>query len=68
LGRNCLLQRVIAGKVKGWIDVTRRRGRRCGKLMDYLKERRKEEIGSARSHYVDSWLRKEFWACRKTDY
>jgi len=28
LRRNCLLQRVIEGKIKGGIEVTRRRGRR----------------------------------------
>jgi hypothetical protein len=39
LRRNCLLQRVIEGKIKGWIDVTGRRGRRHRKLLDYHKER-----------------------------
>jgi hypothetical protein len=34
----CLLQRVIEGKVKGRIEVTRRRGRRCRKLLNGLKE------------------------------
>jgi len=28
LRRNCLLQRVIEGKIKGGIEVTRKRGRR----------------------------------------
>jgi hypothetical protein len=40
LRRNCLLQRVIEGKIKGSIEVTGRRGRRRGKLLDDLKERR----------------------------
>jgi hypothetical protein len=40
LRRNCLLQRVIERKTKGGIEVTGRRGRRCGKLLDDLKERR----------------------------
>ena len=40
LRRKCLLQRVIEGKIKGGIEVTRRRGRGCRKLMDDLKERR----------------------------
>ena len=40
LRRNCLLQRVIEGKIKGGKEVTRRRGRRRGKLLDDLKERR----------------------------
>jgi len=40
LCRNCLLQRVIEGKIKGGIEVTGRRGRRRRKLLDDLKERR----------------------------
>jgi len=38
--RNCLLQRVIEGKIKGGIEVTERRGGRLRKLLDDLKERR----------------------------
>ena len=40
LRRNCLLQQVIEGKIKGQIEVTRRRERRCKKLLDDLKDRR----------------------------
>ena len=40
LSRNCLLQRVIEGKIKGGIEVTGRRGRKRRKLLDDLKERR----------------------------
>jgi len=40
LRRNCLLQRVIEGKIKGGIEVTGRRGRKRKKLLDDLKERR----------------------------
>jgi len=40
LCRNCLLQRVIEGKIKGQIEVTRRRGRRRKKLLDDLKDSR----------------------------
>ena len=40
LRRNYLLQQVIEGKIKGQIEVTRRRGRRHKKLLDDLKERR----------------------------
>jgi hypothetical protein len=40
LRRNCLLQRVTEGKVKGGIEVTGRRGRRPRKLLDDLKEMR----------------------------
>jgi hypothetical protein len=41
LRRNCLLQQVIEGKMKGGIEVTGRRGRRRRKLLDDLKERRR---------------------------
>ena len=49
LRRNCLLQRVIEGKIKGGIEVRGRRGRKRRKLLDGLKERRgyshlKEEV------------------------
>ena len=40
LRRNCLLQQVIEGKIKGQIEVKRRRGRRSKKLLDDLKDRR----------------------------
>ena len=36
LRRNCLLQRVIEGKIKGGIEVRGRRGRRRRKLLDDL--------------------------------
>jgi hypothetical protein len=40
LRRNCLLQQVIEGEIKGEIEVRGRRGRRRRKLLDDLKERR----------------------------
>ena len=40
LRRNCLLQQVIEGKIKGQKEVTRRRGRRRKKLLDDLTDRR----------------------------
>ena len=40
LRRNCLLQQVIERKIKGQVEVTRRRGRRRKKLLDDLKDRR----------------------------
>ena len=40
LRRNCLLKQVIEGKIKGEMEVTRRRGRRGKKLLDDLKDRR----------------------------
>jgi hypothetical protein len=41
LHRNCLLKQVIKGKIKGEMEVTRRQGRRCRKLLDTLICRRK---------------------------
>ena len=40
LRRNCLIKQVIEGKMKGEMEVTRRRGRRHRKLLDDVKERR----------------------------
>jgi len=40
LRRNCLLEQVIEGKIKGRIEVVGRRGRRRRKLLDDLKDRR----------------------------
>jgi hypothetical protein len=40
LRRNCLLKQVIEGKIKGRIEVTRRRGRRSKQLLDDLGDRR----------------------------
>ena len=40
LRRNCLLQRVIEGKIIVGIEVTGRQGRRRRKLLDDLKDRR----------------------------
>ena len=40
LRRNCLLQQVTEGKIKGQLEVTRGRGRRRKKLQDDLKYRR----------------------------
>ena len=40
LRRNCLLQRVVEGKIKGGLEVTGRRGRIRKKLLDDLQEMR----------------------------
>jgi hypothetical protein len=40
LHRNCLLKEVIEGKIKGRIEVRRRRGRRRKQLLDDLGDRR----------------------------
>jgi hypothetical protein len=58
LRRNCLLQQVIEGKIKGWIEVTLRRGRRRRKLLDDLKERR------GYSHMREEALDRTMWRAR----
>ena len=58
LRRNCLLQRVIEGKIKGGIEVTGRRGRRHRKLLDDLKERR------GYSHLKEEALERPMWRAR----
>ena len=40
LRRNYLLKQVIKGKIKGEMEVARRRGRKRKKLLDDLKDRR----------------------------
>ena len=55
LRRNCLLQRVIKGKIKGRIEVTGRRGRRRRKPLDDLKERR------GYSHLKEESLDRSVW-------
>jgi len=40
LRRNCLLKQVIEGKIKGEMEVARRRGRRRKQLLDDLRDRR----------------------------
>jgi hypothetical protein len=40
LSRNCLLQQVVEGKIKGGIEMTERQGRRRKKLLDDIKETR----------------------------
>jgi hypothetical protein len=58
LRRNCLLQRVIEGKIKGGIEVTGRPGRRCRKLLDDLKERK------GYSHLKEEALDRTMWRAR----
>jgi len=58
LGRNCLLQQVIEGKIKGGIEVTGRQGRRRRKLLDDLKERR------GYSHLKEEALDRTMWRDR----
>jgi hypothetical protein len=56
--RNCLIQQVIEGKIKGEIEVTGRRGRRRRKLLDDLKERR------GYSHLKEEHLDRTMWRAR----
>jgi hypothetical protein len=58
LRRNCLLQRVIKGEIKGGIEVTGRRGRKHRKLLDDLKERR------GYSHLKEEALDRTMWRAR----
>ena len=58
LRRNCLLQWVIEGKIKGGIEVTGRRGRKRRKLLDDLKERR------VYSHMKEEALDRTMWRAR----
>jgi len=55
LRRNCLLQWVIEGKIKGGIEVTGRRGRRRNKVLDNLKDRR------GYSHLNEEALDRTMW-------
>ena len=58
LRRNCLLQQVIEGKLKGGIEVSERRGRRRRKLLDDLKGRR------GYSHLKEEALDRTTWTAR----
>ena len=58
LGRNCLLKQVIAGKIKGEMEVTRRQGRIRKKLLDDLKDRR------GYSHLKEEALDRTMWRNR----
>ena len=58
LRRNCLLKQVIKGKIKGEMEVTRRRGKRRKKLLDDLKDRR------GYSHLKEEALDRTMWRNR----
>ena len=58
LRRNCLLKQVIEGKITGEMEVTRRRGRRRRKLLDYLNGRR------GYSHLKEEALDRTMWRNR----
>ena len=56
--RNCILKQVIEGKIKGEMEVTRRRGRRRKKLLDELKDR------TGYSHLKEEALVRTMWRNR----
>ena len=58
LRRNCLLKQVIEGKIKGEMEVARRRERRRKKLLDDLKDRR------GYSHLKEEALHCTMWRYR----
>ena len=67
LCRNCLLKRVIEGKVEG----TCQRGRRHKQLLDEIKETSKTleaERGSTRSHCLGNSPWKSRRTCSKANY
>ena len=58
LRRNCLIRQVIEGKIKGEMEVTRRRGRRRKNLLDDLKE------GRGYCHLKEQALNRTRWGDR----
>jgi len=56
--RNCLLKHVIEGKIRRETEVTRRRERRCRKLLDDVKDRR------GNSHLREETLDRSMWRNR----
>jgi hypothetical protein len=58
LRRNCLLKQVIEGKIKGEIEVTRRRGISRKKLLEDLKD------GRGYSHLKEEALDRTIWRNR----
>ena len=58
LRRNCLLQRVIEGKIQVGLEMTGRRGRRRTILLDDLKERR------GYAHLKEEALNHTMWRAR----
>ena len=55
LRRNCLLKQVTEGKIKGEMEVKRRRGRRHKRLLDELMDRR------GYSHLEDEAVDRTMW-------
>ena len=55
LRRNCLIHQGIEEKIKGEMEMTRRRGKRCKKLLDDLRE------GRGYSHLKEEALNRTMW-------
>ena len=53
--KNCLLQRVIEGKIQGGIEATERQGKRRTKLLDDRRER------TGYSHLKEEALDRTMW-------
>jgi len=66
LRRNCLLKQVIEGKIKGEMEVARRRGRRRDKLLDDRKDRR--GYYNLKEEALDRTMWRRLWTCRQTEY
>jgi len=65
------LKQVIEGKIKGEMEVARRRGRRSKKLLDDLKGQERIfsfEGGGSASHYMETSFWRRLWTCRQTEY
>ena len=58
LRRNCLLQQVIEGKIKGGLEERGRRGRRRRNLLDDVKERK------GYCHLMEEALDRTMWRNR----
>jgi hypothetical protein len=71
LRRTGLLKQVIEGKIKGEMEVTRRRGRRRKKLLDDLKDRTGYSHLKKEALDRTMWRNrfgKRLWTCRQTGY
>jgi len=60
--RNCLLNHVTEGNLKGRIEVSGRQGKRRKIVLDELKGKVLEiGKGNTRSYSVENWLLKRLW-------
>jgi hypothetical protein len=69
--RNCLLKQVIEEKIQREMGVKRRRGRRCKKLLNDLKDRRGYSHLKEEALDRTMWRNrfgKRLWTSRQTEY